>query len=616
MKLTKIKIENFKSIDKIEFDVKKHGKSHTTMFVGINEVGKSNILEAMSYFDVPTIEVNLKDFNNKNNTNSKDVNLYFEMEFENKETYLDKLQQILAPSKKFLDDFKISNVSKTVFLEKEKTAFQERYEFGFEGIASSDFFFKIDPSQIEIKHKSETTEESEEQYIQLDDGKLKELVAPILEQVTKTHEIGLTFWKPEKEFLITEPIDLNTFKDNPSVNIPLKNIFALGGYKTVEEIKSKIEEIADTSLRRGLQTQLTSKATKYFGGVWEHKIGIDIEISEGLQCTVHIKDEGKSNENKFFNMNSRSQGFHQFVSLILSLSIQNNSLNMKNKLILIDEPENHLHPLGIRNMMQELLRIGENNYVFLATHSCFMIDKVEKERNFIIKKDSKQNTIHSQIKQEDDIFDDEVLADAFGINVYKDFLTPNKLLVEGSSDKKIIRKAIKKLKIRTPIGISNGYGSNVVEVASRLGFEKIQAIVILDDDDSGESAQKKIIKIGGIYSTSNVLTIRDIEPSIIAKGTIEDTLGLEFIQSELDRYWSGTFSGETNNLTLVETEPFIKQIKIHVQKEKTEENVNKFLERFKIRLSEDFNPTNIDTNFPLLKKLIEKIESKFKSGSE
>ncbi|PIQ80087.1 MAG: hypothetical protein COV79_02340, partial [Parcubacteria group bacterium CG11_big_fil_rev_8_21_14_0_20_41_14] len=44
MEITKIKIENFKSIKEIEFDLKKYGNSHTTMLVGINESGKSNVL--------------------------------------------------------------------------------------------------------------------------------------------------------------------------------------------------------------------------------------------------------------------------------------------------------------------------------------------------------------------------------------------------------------------------------------------------------------------------------------------------------------------------------------------------------------------------------------------
>ena len=58
MILKKIEIENFKSIEKIEFDINTIDDSKTTMLLGINEVGKSNILKAMSYLDVP-----IEDFN-------------------------------------------------------------------------------------------------------------------------------------------------------------------------------------------------------------------------------------------------------------------------------------------------------------------------------------------------------------------------------------------------------------------------------------------------------------------------------------------------------------------------------------------------------------------------
>jgi predicted ATP-dependent endonuclease of OLD family len=53
---------------------------------------------------------------------------------------------------------------------------------------------------------------------------------------------------------------------------------------------------------------------------------------------------------------------------------------------LIDEPEVHLHPSGIRWMLEELLEIGKNNYLFISTHSDFMLDKDTKERHFLLTK--------------------------------------------------------------------------------------------------------------------------------------------------------------------------------------------------------------------------------------
>jgi len=75
MKLKKIIIKNYKSIDSMEFDIKKFGNSHTITFVGINEVGKSNILEAMSFIDPPEEAFDFLDICNQNNDQEKYIDL-------------------------------------------------------------------------------------------------------------------------------------------------------------------------------------------------------------------------------------------------------------------------------------------------------------------------------------------------------------------------------------------------------------------------------------------------------------------------------------------------------------------------------------------------------------
>jgi predicted ATP-dependent endonuclease of OLD family len=51
MKLEKITIENYKSIDKIEFIISEINNSFTYSLLGINESGKSSFLKAISLFD-------------------------------------------------------------------------------------------------------------------------------------------------------------------------------------------------------------------------------------------------------------------------------------------------------------------------------------------------------------------------------------------------------------------------------------------------------------------------------------------------------------------------------------------------------------------------------------
>ena len=625
MLLKQIEISNFKSISNLKFEVKKHGNSYTSMFVGINEVGKSNILEAMSFLETPKENVNFVDLNNQNNDENDDIKISFDFKFENDNTYLTVLKNKIVDSDAFLNFLNIQTIKKNVFLVRGDSLFQERYEIQLEEFGLEDFFiFELPTGQYTIKHDDEVKNGDLAVDLavikKVEKENLEKLFEELLKETIKEHEIKVSFWKAEKEYLITEPINLQTFKDNPLTNIPLKNIFMLSNYKTNEEIKIKIDEIIDNhSHRRGLQNNLSKNATEYFGNVWKHDIKIDIEIiPETLMCNVHIKDKGEANEHKFFNMNSRSEGFNQFASLILSLSIQNHSSDMKNRLILIDEPENHLHPSGIRDMMEEFLKIGENNYVFLATHSCFMIDKKTKQRNFIIKKDNAKNTIHQQISEDSQVIDDEVLREAFGINIYKDFLSPYKLLVEGLSDKKIIEKTLAKLKVKETILITNGYGDNIVSVASRLNYEDISPLVILDDDESGKKNRDKIVKIGSNFTDTNVLTLKDLESYIVTGGTIEDLLGKAFVESKFKEQYNLEFEKEPENFSLEETKPFVNQIKIYLQKNENGTDFEKFLEEMKTKIAEDFNPTDTKLNegFPLLKSTVEKIVEKLGVGTE
>jgi hypothetical protein len=105
----------------------------------------------------------------------------------------------------------------------------------------------------------------------------------------------------------------------------------------------------------------------------------------------------------------------------LSISAENNNDALKNNIILIDEPEIHMHPSGIKYMREELIRIGRNNYVFLATHSEFMIDARNKERHYIATKRN-NNTYLKNWEENDDMPNDEVLRQAFGLNLLSEIL--------------------------------------------------------------------------------------------------------------------------------------------------------------------------------------------------
>jgi predicted ATP-dependent endonuclease of OLD family len=609
MRISKIIIENFKSISELEFDIKKFRQSYTTVFIGINETGKSNILQAMSYFNTPNDTFDYNIIHNQKDDKNQPIDIWFHLSFEKGESYVVELRKKISNSDKL--NFKIENIVKNVYLQCDENEFSEDYSFDI-SLISKKLFIKKSAANTNVNGQVKSVEtytlvenNDEDNLELLTNDLFEKYFAEEIKEIIKKFEPKASLWRPSKKFLISD-VDLNKFKSDINSNIPLKHIFVVAGFKTRDIIEEEINKISNAQLRRKLMTTLSEAATKYIKKIWHHNIAFDIEITENGKCNVSIKDDGENNKHNYHKMSVRSEGFKQFVSLILSISIETKELNKRNSLILIDEPEAHLHPSGIRDLKKELIKIGKKNYLFVSTHSPFLVDKIDKERNIIIRKNSSALTEKKHIKSEDDLRDDEVLDIAFGINVYKDLLFPHRILVEGASDKIILNKTFNFLKCS--YGITNGAGSNIVQIASKLNYDDISILVIVDDDNEGRKYKFDILKIEGAYSEANVFTLRDLVGEMKNKGTIEDLLKKDYITSKFKDFYNNKFNDSCD--LVLDDLPFIEQIKIFLQRK------NRFskeiIESVKKIISDDFTPSAhaFNTDLPLLKKLGEKIKEK------
>lgn len=617
MKLTHIEIENFKSIKDIEFDVKKYGNSYTTVLVGINESGKSSILEAMSYFKPPAREFSYGQIHNQKDEDGNYVDIWFSLEFENRDTCRNELRKEIDENKELLH-FEIIDIKKNVYLEEDETKFSSYYSYEIKKLPKGIFIKKEQKVTVQNGQSILTdhynlskNNDSEESLEELTPELLKKYFGVKISKIIEQYEPTVSLWKASDAYLISN-VDLNSFKDDVESNIPLKHIFYVAGFKNAASIKSEIEKINNNSLRRKLAGTLGEQVTKYVRSIWKHSIKIDIEINTAGICVVSVCDEGEDNRFNYHDMSARSEGFKQFMSLILSLSIKTRMANRGKDLILIDEPETHLHPSGIRDLRKELLAIGKENYLFVSTHSPFLIDRKNKERNIIIRKNSSAETEKVVIDEHTSTIDDEVLREAFGLEVYNDLLNPHSILVEGASDKKLLLKAFKARGL-SEYGITNGHGSNIDTLASKLNDTGISILVALDDDEEGRSYKEKIRKIGGSYTADNVVTIKDLVGGIIAKGTIEDTLNLRFVESMAQKSVDELYPGEGLVVSLATNLPLLEQIKLYLrQNGKNKVDISIFSENLKTRISEDFAPTktSLVKDAPLLSALVDALKLK------
>ena len=567
MKLREIKIRGYKSIDKLDFPVRKYGEdnneSYTTILIGKNEAGKSNVLDAIA---TPGHKETVYFHKIQNQQQEPDrVSIFFDFSIEDTDDYRSAIKQAITIPDELADEINITKMSKEIYLQSDLDKYAVDYDCEMSKIAVNKYSFietAAEPTALyTIKLNSELTDEEKESYTQLTSEKFKDIIKSALWNFVNTINIPVDHWAYQEKYLIKGKINLKTFADNPDINVPLKNMFYLAGCKDQSEIKSKINDIDNSDKKRKkLVKKISSETTKYLNDKWkEHEIEIDVEIeSSTLELSVAVKD--KCDTDNYYDMADRSQGFKQFVSLLLSLSISSASGDIEDHLILIDEPEIHLHPSGVRWMLKELIEIGKHNYLFISTHSNFMLDKNTQERHYLLTKNKAGLTEAHHITSYEDINDDEILQSAFGINVITDFLAPHKLLVEGATDRKLLQKALKQVKSDNDILITNGNGSNIEALSSILLLNNVTPMVIVDDDKDGKEYKKKIVEIGDDFK-SKTFTIRDLNGNITANGTIEDTLPREFVESKTKEVLNS--HNLDSAITLNDTEPFCDQIVEH-----------------------------------------------------
>ncbi len=192
--------------------------------------------------------------------------------------------------------------------------------------------------------------------------------------------------------MINNEVNLETFSATPGdVSIPLMNCFALAG---IDDIQAEINKIRTNPAEiSNLQEKLSDKVTAHIKKVWiGHQIKIKFQINNMMLSFLVEDDKVKYNSK---TTDQRSDGFKQFISFLLTISADSANNQLSNSLLLLDEPETHLHPQAQECLKDELIKITknkENNIIFFATHSNYMIDKDHIDRCYRVYKQGNKKT--------------------------------------------------------------------------------------------------------------------------------------------------------------------------------------------------------------------------------
>jgi len=601
MKITSIIIDNYKSIKKpIIFDIKAISDKRCFILLGINESGKSNILKGIFLMD-NSAKCNYGLDCNSDREGDK-IALLYQLTPDSSDNFT-KFFEAIGLDGNLLKEITVENLEAILEIDQDN-ARHNSYSIHIKDKKNVFSKYVITDNKILPKDEDNIKKNESGQPLNiLDKEKLEDFLSKsVLTDIIKQNIPKIIFWNPsDPKYLITDNIDLNQFKDNVDNSIPLKNIFRIANIER-EKIKGTIDAIVGNSAKIGkLEDRLGKNITGYINQRWkEHNIGIRIRI-DNMQLSFLVED--KDADDSKYGVNQRSDGFKHFVSILLNLSIENKTDQLKNTIILLDEPEIHLHPSGEKYLLAELLKIAENNIIFFATHSIYMVDKKNIDRHVSVEKENGITKVTNIDK--DNPYKEEVLYEALGTSILE-HVSNNVLIVEGKIDRDILDLYIRKFKSEfkpANITIISADGcNNIIKYTKFFNTKLINGYVLVDSDECGKNEKIKILEQKN-YSRKNVFELNDIIETK-CESTVEDLFDKKYLTGAVKEKFS-------IDIDLNQNKPMISQIekKFHDSrirfKDSEKEDLKKCFFKQILKLKKDELKT--EKYFQFSKNLLKKI---------
>lgn len=564
MRLKEVQVESYRSITQQLVPI-----NHSCIgLVGLNESGKSNILQAIRMLD-DGFSVTIKDKSKINNSLPK-VKYSFEISKEMSAEAEKYCQAALAnsqtiPYASIAKNLTIKQYDTFRQLTKEKETYKKTktYSCDYSIIPDDSYFCPKDQvvippdisveiggrsfplAKIQIVKKGDIPESAMQFFEPATTGRIKILLGPFLSQFFGNRIPQVIFWQYDVQYLLPSEITYTDFikNDEPYTNcVPLYNIFMLSGRLKFQDQEGLITRISewktDASLRRRDANIITDDLNSYIKRIWpDYDQEIKVELEES-KITVHIFDPNSKDCN-FYEMESRSQGFKTFISFMLTTAAEIETDQINNCILLLDEPETHLHPSGARFMRDELLKLSKNNYVIFATHSIFMIDRANISRHLIVRKNFESTKI--SIVDRNNFIQESVIYEALGTRVDEFSIRNKNIIFEGSMDlilfNYLINECVSKRNnhlLEYELHDAGGTKNITAFFKNKQIPKESEWIVLLDNDTPGKNIPSDLRKVCldpsnihcYFYSSEDGKELEDVLPELFIKEAISRTEAL------------------------------------------------------------------------------------------
>ena len=241
-------------------------------------------------------------------------------------------------------------------------------------------------------------------------------------------------------------------------------------------------------------------------------LGVKIDAFSGGQMT---RGGGLSAELDVddFIVEVNGSGIKEALRLLLDIEFQDPSL------LLVEEPEIHLHPALETTMMRYLKEVSQDRQVFITTHSTNFLDNAAMTNVYLVSKDE---STKAQLLDQGQV--EEQIPVELGIRLSSLFIYDRLVFVESQTDEEIIRAWAQTLGVnfnQSNVGFIHMDGArNLTYFAadSTLSFlarRKVKMWFMIDRDEKDEEEIRAIQERLGPNAIASVLQKREIENYLI-----------------------------------------------------------------------------------------------------
>lgn len=548
IKLEKVEIYKYKSIEDTQsFNV----GDKITILVGMNESGKTNILEALAkvnYFNDDksfqfdkTLDYPRKELKQFKNEFPSALTCFYAISEEFQEKIYDDLK---------IREFSIERFSYTKYynnngvyagIDIDNKKFIELY--------FKDFNVKVEmaiytdmlnikniqdiDSIIEKVKNIENNEDILKSFEHLKNIYKYQVDNPIVEYIIQEWiKPNLPkFLYYDEYYSLPARVSIENLKNGKLENEELKTakaLFELAEIDIDTIIKSNNFEEFNAELE-ATQLLITKEIFKF----WDTNKNLQIrfKIEQKLEQNNHILNVRVENTDKGVSLplDKRSKGFNWFFSFLVWFKKIQEDKNSQ-YILLLDEPGLNLHAMAQGNLLTFLEELSENYQIIYTTHSPFMIYSNHLDRVYTIY-ETKDGSIISDSVQQKDANTLFPLQAALGYSIAQNlFVNRNNLVVEGISDLVYLNYMSSLLKENNKEGLNDdivivpvGGADKVSAFISLMRGNELNIVCLLDNfteqkpkSNVENLVKEKIIKQGNLKFYSdfvdnlNIANIEDI----------------------------------------------------------------------------------------------------------